>query len=191
MKDTQMSTKALLARYSVVDSTVRVNTGYSEGIVATARSWGGKYDRSTNEWIFPLARLAGIETEIGKSSEIVEVSINACDCKGYGQLRIGWHVLASRRSRDNRVECFADLVAGTLPSSGGSVKTPGVKASDDAIFQFCCPRDFAEAHGELTIIEDSPAATIDYDYDALRAERDHLLARVEEIDAILNIVPTV
>jgi hypothetical protein len=67
---------------------------------------------------------------------------------------VGWYILAGRRSRDSRADIYAELVAGTIPSSGGSVKHPSVNQSDDALFRLWVPRDFAIARN-LKIITDT------------------------------------
>jgi hypothetical protein len=71
---------------------------------------------------------------------------------------LGGYVLASRRHRDDPVHFREDLMVGSVPEAGGSVKNPRVCLSDDAEFEMDVRKDFAEAHG-LKIIPGLPNAS--------------------------------
>jgi len=70
------------------------------------------------------------------------------------------------------------LIEGCLPSSGGSIKKPAVKASNDAKFRLWVPRDFAVAR-ELQIVID-PKAGQDLAASARQAAIDQIRAMMVE-----------
>lgn len=70
---------------------------------------------------------------------------------------LGWHVIASRRGRDNAADVYADLVDGEIPDSGGSVNNPTVSGKRCA-FRLWVPRDFAAVRG-LTVVTDPRASS--------------------------------
>ena len=94
-------------------------------------------------------------------------------------------MLASRRSRDYAAAVYADLVAGTIPASGGSTKYPCVDASEDALFRLWVPRDFAISR-KLKIVTDPKESNV-VDVELLKAEleqqKQDLLAKVAVIEA--------
>jgi hypothetical protein len=63
------------------------------------------------------------------------------------QADIGGYVLAERRGRDSRANIVETLIAGTIPSGGGSAKNPRVNCSDDCVFELQVRRDFADERG--------------------------------------------
>lgn len=144
----------MLASYEVIDNTIYVETLYSEDIVSQCRKWCGKFKETTingitqKRWVLPISRLPEIQNLIGIDiNNQVEVEISKGDWEGYGQIRVGWHVIASRRFRDYSATVFADLTAGVIPPSGGSAKHPAVNPSPDAKFRLWVPLDFAEKRG--------------------------------------------
>lgn len=181
----------MISSYEVRDGKVLVKTPYCDAVADTCRRWGGKF--VDGAWVLPPTRLPAVQEQLGVDpADAVEVEVGAEDWSGYGQLHVGWYVLAGRRSRDRLADLYADLVAGEVPPSGGSVKNPGVAPSPDARFRLTVPRDFAAARG-LQVIE--PAAppqaarwALDADVAALRAERERLRARLAEVDAQLAAV---
>jgi hypothetical protein len=148
----------MISSYTISEGKIKIKTPYCEEVVATCRSWAGRFDKSAEVWIVPDTRLEAVQQLLGKDiDDQVEVEVEKKDWKGYAQIRVGWFVLAGRRGRDYRADIYADLVAGTIPSSGGSVKNPRVAESDDARFRLWVPRDFAVTR-ELKIVTDPHAA---------------------------------
>jgi len=92
---------------------------------------------------------------------------------------IGGYLLASRRGRDYGANIHETLVSGTVPKSGGSVKNPNVSLSADCVFEVEVRKDWAIANGFVGS---------EIDCSALRVERDTLVLRMAEIDAILSMV---
>lgn len=149
----------MISSYEIRDGKIFIKTPYCNDVVATCRSWAGRFDKSAEAWIVPVTRLEAVQARIGKDlDDQVEVEVSQKDWEGYQQIHVGWHVLAGRRGRDYRADVYADLVAGAIPSSGGSVKNPAVSASADARFRLWVPRDFAVT-GCLRIVTDPHADT--------------------------------
>lgn len=133
---------------------IRVFTPYCGAVISQCRKWGGKFVNGA--WEVKNTRLGAVQELIGKDqNDLVEVEVGREEWEDEyePQLRIGWHVLASRRGRDSRPDIYANLVAGEIPSSGGSVKNPRVGPSADARFRLYVPRDFAEARNLLIVSE--------------------------------------
>ena len=171
----------MLSEYKISGNKIEIKTAYSEDIVKVCHRWAGKYDKSAGAWIVPAARLTDVQHMLGVNlADQVEVEVGTADWVGYAQIQVGWYVLAGRRSRDYQANVYADLVAGEIPASGGSVKNPAVGASNGARFRLWVPRDFAVARG-LQIVTDDQAV----DVAALKTERGTLAKRLAEIDAIL------
>lgn len=145
-------TQKLISTYTLTDTRLEVYTPYSDAVRTACRGMGGKW---TNEaWVLHPARLKEVQDQLGTTlDDLVEVEVGTDDWTGDQQIRVGWYILAGRRTRDSRAEVHADLVAGMVPSRGGSMKSPSVNASDDARFRLWVPRDFATDH-DLHIVTD-------------------------------------
>jgi hypothetical protein len=151
---------------TLTDNKVTISGPYSEENNATYRSLGGKFDRGSSSWELPdnattraeVAQLFGAKSEEG--DYLVPCSLDGV--KGSSILQIGGYVLASRRGRDYAVRLpeGVSLAAGSLPSSGGSVKNPSVNPSQDTVFRLRCRAAFADAHG-LQPVGDVAAPSIE------------------------------
>lgn len=149
---------SLLSHYEVQDGKVYIYTEYLEPVITKCRSWGGKFQGGA--WVVSESRLPEIQEQLGTNLEdTVTVEVGEADwrhlVRGWDdqQLAIGWYVLANRRSRDQSATIYGELVAGTIPSRGGSAKYPEVCPSTDARFRLEVPRDFAISRG-LQIVHD-------------------------------------
>jgi hypothetical protein len=150
----------MLANYEIVNDKIHLTTGYSDDIVAACREWCGVFDRANGVWILPLTRLDAVQEKIGKNlKDAVEIEIGMDRVEGCGQIRHGWYVLASRKNRDWRANVYADLVAGEIPSSGGSMKNPAVAPSSDAKFRLWVARDFAVTNGSTIVTDPDGVST--------------------------------
>lgn len=131
------------------ESETRIKAPFNPINNAEFRARGGKFDGDTKEWVLRSEQAAPLIAELfGTSDEVVKVRVSQKIANGRdGFLYIGGYTLAARKGRDCRAEIVEPLVAGTIPSSGGSVKNPRVNASDDAVFELEVRRDFAEKHG--------------------------------------------
>lgn len=110
------------------------------------------------------------------------------------ELWIGGRMTVKRWERDKRVT-FGDgviVISGGFPDSGGSMRNPRLQADQDTVLEI---RDVPAGHHHLepdsgyTIEKvEEPAADAPgsaADVEELRSERERLLARVAEIDALL------
>lgn len=175
----------LLSSYEVRDGKVYISTPYCGEVVKQCRAWAGKF--SNGRWTVPVTRLSEIQKQLGVNLEDrveVEVGKNNLTYTG-AQYCIGWYVLAGRRSRDPAADVYADLVAGEIPSDGGSMKYPLVQASSDARFRLWVARDFAVAYN-LQVITDPVGNQVVDPKQVLREEREKLLNRLAEIDKLLG-----
>lgn len=173
----------MLARFEVhrEEKKVYVFTEYDETIVKTFRSYAGKFDKEKKCWILPISRLPEVEKNIGTSSTVVEVEVPKEKLDhAYEQYSIGYYVLASRKDRDSPAFVSAELIRGTIPSSGGSAKNPCVNASEDSVFSLCVPLDFAKDRGLKIISKDEE--TMEY----LQKQKEELIKQLEEINQKIN-----
>lgn len=131
---------------------IQIHTEYAADLPPLFRSRGGKWEGGA--WVWRKGGSAhgkAIAADLfGSDPEKVKVHIpvnHAGIVAREAALRIGGYVLATRTGRDRYANLHATLVAGSIPSSGGSVKNPRVAASDDAVFELHVCRDFAVRHG--------------------------------------------
>lgn len=179
----------------VTDTHVEAKTPYNEKFVTGARAIGGKWNRHERKWTFDrrdeervraLCReVFGTDGSPEDQADLVTVRIRAADYEQWGEIAFIGRKVAWRPGRDTRVRLADNVVVvqGRFPSSGGSRNNPRVDAGDDVILEI---RDIpraalsVEKEGTYEIVEET------IDKEALRAERERLLARLTEIDAILN-----
>jgi len=140
-----------ISSYRVNGEYVYVKTPYCKEIVDECRSFGGSF--VDGEWKLPGVRLVDVEERIGRcQSDLVQVDWLAHIEDDGPQVRIGWHVVASRRHRDSWPVLYAEVSDGELEKSGGSMKNPRV-ACHGVTFRIWVPRDFS-VERDLTIVKD-------------------------------------
>lgn len=172
----------MLAKYTIENDTISIFTQFSDNIVEDLRKIGGKWNNPKKVWELPLGRLEHIENQIGSlRSKIctVQIEMNQVDHNGKA-VEVGYYVLARRKERDYNANILATLIAGTIPTYGGSTKYPRVAPSEDSVFEFECYEDFA-IRRNLKIIK-KPIKT----KEELLAEKEHLLARLAQIEKELD-----
>ena len=104
-------------------------------------------------------------------------------------LRIGGHVLVSRRDRDRPVvidDSSVSVVKGSFLERGGSMKYPSVKFTDGAEITFEISEEYfnslpEEEKEKFTVLKKS-----DVDKEKLLAEKEKLLKRIAEIEKSLK-----
>ncbi|MCO6011560.1 helix-turn-helix domain-containing protein [Actinoallomurus purpureus] len=169
---------------------------YNPAVPAKAKAIGGRWDGGRKAWHFDARdedRVAALAREIygtdGRAPEgdLVTVRVKLVDHEGSkwdNHVEFAGRRIAERPGRDMPVRFAANvvLVEGTLPSSGGSMRYPNIDAGDDAIVEI---RDLPRS--ALSVESENSYEIVDQavDVDALLAERERLLARVAEIDALL------
>lgn len=157
----------------------RIRAPFNADNNSAFRARGGKFDSDSKSWVLRTEQAAPLIRELwGESEEIVKVKVPVEKLSGYGTLSIGGYTLATRRGRDYTADIIEPLVAGTIPSCGGSMKSPKVNASSDAVFELEMRRDFAERHGliEAAPVAPNPLATF---------STDELLAEIKRREIVL------
>lgn len=166
---------------------------YHPDMPAAARSIGGRFDRDTRAWKFDIrdqarveelaARIYGYRGETSGHTCIVRVTLD-----GYSlprSVRFAGREICRRENRDDDVRLAEGvvLVGGRFPWSGGSKTRPLVGDCEGVVLEIRdLPVEALEAGSEL------PFEIIDGDPEAgLREERERLLARLAEIDALLGV----
>lgn len=175
--------------------TITVESPYNPEFVQTAKDLGGKW--TAPHWIFdartePRVRAAireiyGTDTTDYRS---VTAQINAYNWwKNSDTSEALWFAgrkIAGRQYRDAPVRLGegVSILTGKFPSSGGSMKYPSLQL-DEALDLVLEIYDVPAGHKDLgsdlvTVVDDEILVR-----DALVAERETLVARLAEIDALL------
>jgi hypothetical protein len=140
-------------RTEVVGGRLRLFSQYSPELIRRVRAVGGKW--IVGCWEFPLeAGNRVIGDLFGCSENTVRVRVK----RNSDAFPLGWeevdncvllggYVLARRNSRDDAVAFVEDLMVGSVPAYGGSVKNPRVNLTEDAEFELEVRVDFAQSNG--------------------------------------------
>jgi len=140
-------------RTEVVGGRLRLFSQYSPELIRRVRAVGGKW--IVGCWEFPLEAGNRVIGELfGCSTEKVRVRVKRnSDAFALGWeevdncVLLGGYVLARRNNRDDAVAFVEDLMVGSVPAYGGSVKNPRVNLSEDAEFELEVRMDFAQSNG--------------------------------------------
>ena len=174
---------------------ILVNAEYNSAFVKKARQLQGKW-KSPN-WAFPEDNREEIKALLidtygcadileGENEQkvTVEIALDEYGGEENNELRFGNILLASRFGRDSYVK-LADnvmVVSGDFRSRGGSVRNPTVSAEPNTILRVKnVPLQIYEREknkGGVRLVSD-------IDINALTEEKERLLVRIAEIDAIL------
>lgn len=175
-----------------------VTTPYSPEFVASAKRLGGRWAPKTKAWEFDPRDRARVEDILAQcfgwvsqpSGELATVRVTIDDGAGNApEVRFAGRPICWRRGRDEDVR-LADnvvIVAGRFPGSGGSMRRPMVISAPSDAEVTLEVRDIpvealaAETSSRWERVDAGGAAQ----RDALVAERERLVARLAEIDAIL------
>lgn len=139
---------------------INIMAPYSETNNKRFRGKGGKFDRQTGAWVFPVTPAVTelITTLWGIPSQLVRIRVDKSQITGSNEWMIGGYKLACRRHRDRAVEMPAGVQVeeGGWADSGGSMKHPKPECDGDCItLSVVVHRSFAEAHGLEIIAEDT------------------------------------
>lgn len=174
---------------------IYVQSDYNRDYIARAKGLQGKW--SSPYWVFPEENidelrelLLDVYGECGDLAEeapvTVTVELDLDEYKHVGaEVSIGSFVAVRRRYRDSDVT-YADnvmLVKGGFPASGGSVKNPRVYPDSGTVIRV---KDIPVKLYEK--IKDEAGVTLYKapDNAALIEERDRLLARLAELNALIG-----
>lgn len=177
---------------------VAAYTPYNESFVSQAKDLAGKWDATARTWVFDardeervrnlLRGIFGTDGNPETAGELVTVRVRLADhTVGRSRAEFAGRKIAYRPGRDVPVRLTQGvvLIEGTLPLAGGSVRYPEINAGDDVIVEIRdLPRgalETEEADSYEIVPDERPV-----DLEALRAERTRLLARVADIDALLE-----
>lgn len=172
-----------------------VESDYSAKFVREAKKLNGKW--TGRAWVFDandeeMVRdvLLKVYGEDGKTAvETVNVEVAIDDIAGYDSIELFGRVLAKRFSRDSNVKLHDSVIVkeGGFPSSGGSVKNPALKHSENTVLLVKnVPVVLAEEGVKkypdaIKIVTDKKV-----DKDALLKEKESLLKRLAEIEELLK-----
>lgn len=176
-----------------------VTSPYDAEFVTQAKTIGGKWDGSTKAWKFDARdeqrvrdlcrQVYGTDGNPIESGDLITVRVRLADHEGskYDNFaKFAGQRIAHRPDRDSSVRLAANvvLIEGKLPSTGGSMRYPNIDAGNDVIVEV---RDIPRATLSLEREQDYEIVgeSSNVDVDALLAEREQLLARLAEIDALL------
>lgn len=176
-----------------------VKSPFDPDFVTQAKTIGGRWDAANKAWTFDardedrvrdLCReIYGTDGNPVEMGDLVTVRVRLADHEGDkwdNAAKFAGQRIAHRPNRDEPVRLAANvvLVEGTLPSSGGSMRYPQINAGDDVVVEI---RDIPRATLKLERESDYEIVgeTSNVNVDALLAEREQLLARLAEIDALL------
>ena len=155
-----------LISITTIKESISIMAPFSETNNKRFRSKGGKFDRPSGAWVFPVTPAVTdlITTLWGIPSQLVRIRVDKSQITGSNEWMIGGYKLACRRHRDRAVEMPAgvQIEEGGWTDSGGSMKHPKPECDGDCItLSVVVHRSFAEAHGHEIIAEhsDSPSET--------------------------------
>lgn len=185
-------------KIDTTDKRAYLTAPYDAAAVAAAHDLGGSWDGRNKRWSFDVRDVERVR-ELARTywgtdgtepeGDLVTVRIDAYAHETGNEIRFAGRRVAIRRGRDEPVKLSAGVVvvAGKLPSSAGSMKNPAVLewGNEVTLEVRDLPRGAlaVEADDSYTLVDDGQI-----DVDALHAEREKLLARLAEIDAMLSAV---
>lgn len=195
-------TSNLLKQFSVIitNGTMRVVSPYNTEFVAEAKNMGGKWDGKV--WIFDARNEASVRSHMMNTygtdgttePDVVSIRVEVPDTeKGYsGPITLAGRVIAKAKDRDSGAQLGSGvaLIDGGFDSGGSRNNWCTVVDSGGAVVVIHdFPRQRAERlaknPGKFKVSIETPQA-VTIDAEALRSERERLLARIAEIDALLS-----
>lgn len=181
------------------DGRIITSTPYTPDWAPAAKRIGGKWQPDTKTWSFDARDEAAVKALLGEhygwidgDTETVDLRLTIEDHHSItNPLRIAGRMIARRPARDAEVR-LADgvvIIDGSFGSSGGSVRNPDLFGHE---VRGATPTVTLEVRGfpasAVSMIPERFAPEIvsrELDRDALAAERERLLSRIAEIDALL------
>lgn len=194
-----MTTATAITLTTAADGSLEVHSPYHPDFPAAARALGGRWRPSRCTWVFDgrdeavvgdlLARLFGWSP--APSGEVVTVRVTLSRDNADGaEARLAGRVIARRPGRDEAVVLSAGVVVvgGAFAPSAGSRQHPALIDSDEAVTLEVrdLPVEALSAARELEWTRPAESAGAGPDRAALLAERNALLTRLAELDALLG-----
>lgn len=176
---------------------------YDKKFVAAARRAGGRWNRDAKSWVFDARDRGAVEAALtecygwapaGAPTGDFRITLTSSNAEGR-EVRLMGRTIARRWRRDSTVVIGEGVavIDGDFPSRAGSLSRPAILDMGDAPVTLVV-RDLPvsvmadEDLVETYAITPAPAAAADLadaDLEDLRAEREKLLRRLAEIDALL------
>ena len=193
-----MTTATAITLTTAADGSLEVHSPYHPDFPAAARALGGRWRPSRRTWVFDgrdeavvgdlLARLFGWSPD--PSGEVVTVRVTLSRANAGGaEARLAGRVIARRPGRDEAVVLGAGVVVvgGAFAPSAGSRQHPALIDSDGVVTLEVrdLPVEALTAARELEWTRAGGSGGAGPDRAALLAERDALLTRLAELDALL------
>lgn len=182
-----------VVKTTIENGQIRVSSPYHSEFPKRARQIGGSWQASSKLWVFPeelkelvIKTLNDYYGESGLDENIqyITLTLRALeDIKGHAEdvIVTGRHVVKAYGRDSGAKMCDGSvLVSGTI-TSGGSVKNWQTIVRKDTVIKIL---NFNPAL--LPQIDTSDWEIITENHDALIAERENLMRRIAEIDAIIG-----
>jgi len=183
-----------------VNDKIKAYSPYHPDLPAPAKRLGGRWDASARCWTYDVRdeeRVRELYTKIygtyGEAATGDLVNIRVIFHKEFYERRSGIYVAGRCLGRATGRDSGAKLAEGVILlegriTSGGSVKNWGTEATEGTVVEV---RDVPRAKAQEEIDNPSDYFAVEIIEDetneeALLAEREKLMARIAEIDAILN-----
>jgi hypothetical protein len=177
-------------------TTTTLHSPYDPTLPSKARAIGGRWNGAAKAWQFdardePRVRELAIEvygsdgsdgSDTGQPTVTVRVPVTGVD----DEFRVAGRRLAHRPGRDDAVRLAPGvvIVTGGFSPSGGSVKNPRLEEDEGTVLEV---RDVPALQAQRMVAEAGGGEILgDAAHAALIAEREQLLARLAEINAILE-----
>lgn len=176
---------------------ISVAAPYDKAFVREARRVGGRWSRDASAWMFDARERAAVEAALGRcygwapggaqtgDFYVTLTSRNAGEC----EVRIMGRAVARRRRRDADVTLGEGVAVtrGDFTDRGGSVSHPAIidGGGDVTLVVHDLPTAIMANEQLVAGYGISPVPPAEADLTALRVEREKLLCRVAEIDALL------
>ncbi|MFJ6437779.1 hypothetical protein [Streptomyces sp. NPDC091416] len=180
---------------------IAVRTPYNAEFISQAKDLDGVWglpDAPARSWVFDirdeervrglLRKVFGTDGSLEAAIDVVTVRVRLTDhMVARNRAEFAGRKIAVRPSRDEPVQLGKGvvLIEGTLADGGGSVRYPEINAGGDVVLEIRdIPRgalETEEADFYQIVPDERPVGL-----EALRAERARLLARVADIEALLE-----
>lgn len=181
-----------------LDNTISVTAPYDAAFVRQARRAGGRWNRQARSWVFDARDRGAVEAALaecygwapqGAQTGDFRITLTSSNAGGR-EVRILGRRVARRWRRDDDVALGEGVavVDGDFPSRGGSHSSPAVLDPGDGDVTLVVRDLPLTVMGDEDLVETyqvAPVPAAEQDLGALRAERDRLVRRLAEIDALL------
>lgn len=175
-----------------------VTAPYDKRFVSAARRAGGRWNRDSRAWVFDTRSRAAVEAALarcygwapqGAQTGDFRITLTSSNAGGR-EVRILGRRVARRWRRDDDVALGEGVavIDGDFPGRAGSLSRPAVLDPGDGDVTLVVrdlPLSVMADEDLVETYQVAPVPAAEQELGALRAERDRLVRRVAEIDALL------